>query len=390
MIKKIRVVMLGHKRIPSRNGGIEKVLTELAPELVRDDVEVTCFNRAREVMANGDHKAAGTIFDGVQLKDVFTLQGKGLAAVSASFFGALKAAFGPYDVVHFHAEGPSAMLWIPKLFGKRCVVTVHGVDWKRDKWQGGFGSWYIHFGERVLARYADAVIVLNHDTQRYFKEKYGRETFYIPNGVRAAQPVAAKEITAKYGLQPDNYLLSVSRLTAEKGVHTLIEAFKHTQTTKKLVIAGAASDTDDYVATLHRLAAGDARIIFTGFTAGRALAELYSNAYCYVLPSKIEGMPMTVLEAMAYGDAIIASDIPEIKDVAGDHAAYFMPEDVVGLQTQLQTYINDTAARDELRVGVKDAVDKYDWTRIAESTKSVYAQVLGEKKTDDTSASSGQ
>lgn len=181
----------------------------------------------------------------------------------------------------------------------RCIAIIHGIDWQREKWKNGFGSKYIKFGEKVAVKYADEIIVLSKGVQDYFQKTYGRKTVFIPNGVNRPEVYAPEQIKEKYGLEKEDYILYLGRLVPEKGVHYLIEAFKSIQTDKKLVIAGGASDTDEYMERLKKLAAGDKRIIFTGFVQGRILEELYSNAYVYVLPSDLEGMPLSLLEAMS-------------------------------------------------------------------------------------------
>ena len=161
----LRIAMLGHKRIPSREGGVEIVVSELSTRMVKRNCSVTCYNRK-------GHHVSGSSFDGeklreyegVNLRDVFTIDKKGLAAMTSSFFAAVRAAFGKYDVVHFHAEGPCAMLWLPKLFGKRCVATIHGLDHQRAKW-GGFASRYIKSGEKCAVRRADEIIVLSENVK---------------------------------------------------------------------------------------------------------------------------------------------------------------------------------------------------------------------------------
>ena len=122
----------------------------------------------------------------------------GLAAVSSSAFAALYSAFGKYDVVHIHAEGPAFFAWLPKMFGKRVVVTVHGIDWQREKWQSGLGSKFIHQGEKNAVKYADEVIVLSKGVQDYFKETYGRKTHFIPNGVNTHSPLYASVDVGSY------------------------------------------------------------------------------------------------------------------------------------------------------------------------------------------------
>ena len=273
----LKIAMFGHKRIPSREGGIEVVVAELAVRMVALGHSVTCFNRA-------GHHVSGQEFDeacladyrGVRLKNVWTLDRKGLAAMTASVSAAFKAAFGRYDVVHVHAEGPAFMCWLPKLFGKRVVVTIHGLDWARAKW-GRFASWYIKKGEVNAVRHADEIIVLSKGVQDYFLKTYGRNTVFIPNGVSRPENREADEITKLWGLKKDDYVLFLGRLVPEKGIHYLLEAWKGVSTEKKLVIAGGSSDTTDYMTTLREKAGED--VIFTGFRQGRVLEELYSNAY---------------------------------------------------------------------------------------------------------------
>ena len=322
--KQLNIAMIGQKVVPSRRGGVELVLTTLCPLLVDRGCSVTCLNRSEKVM---EQEYVGTVVDnyyqGVKQKKVFTIHKKGLSAVSSSFFAAVAAAFGKYDIVHFHAEGPAAMLFIPKLFGKKCIVTVHGLDWQREKWKGGFGSKYIRFGERMLAKHADQVIVLSRGVQQYFKDTYGRDTVLIPNGVIKPEKREANIICEKFGLKGNDYFCSLSRLTEEKGVHYLIEAYGRIKTDKKLLIAGDTSDTDEYVARLKEMAGDNPNIIFAGFVSGNLLDEIYSNAYAYILPSNLEGMPLSLLEAMSYGNAVIGSSISEIADVVEDKALIF-------------------------------------------------------------------
>ena len=192
----------------------------------------------------------------------------GLAAVSSSAFAALYSAFGKYDVVHIHAEGPAFFCWIPKLFGKRVISTIHGLDWAREKWKFGVGSKFIRQGEKNAVKYADEIIVLSKGVQKYFMETYGRETHFIPNGVNRPEVREAKLITDHFGLEKDSYILFLGRLVPEKGIRYLVEAFKNVKTDKKLVIAGGSSDTDSFMKELKELAKGDNRILFTGFVQG--------------------------------------------------------------------------------------------------------------------------
>lgn len=369
----LKIAMLGHKRIPSREGGVEIVVEELGTRMVRLGHSVTCYNR-------GGHHVSGKEFDnqnldeykGIKLKTVLTVNKKGLAAMSSSVFAALKAAFGKFDVVHFHAEGPCAMIWLPKLFGKRCVATIHGLDHQRAKW-GKFASTYIMLGEKAAVKFADEIIVLSQGVQDYFRQTYGCETKFIPNGVNRPTIREADLIKSKFGLEKDDYILFLGRLVPEKGLRYLIEAFKQINTNKKLVIAGGSSDTEVFMNELIGMAEGDERIIFTGFVQGQMLDELYSNAYIYTLPSDLEGMPLSLLEAMSYGNCCVVSDIHECAEVVEDKAAVFPKSDVNALRECLQKLCDDEAAVKNYKENAADFIcNKYSWDDVTEKTLSLY------------------
>lgn len=178
----LNIAFIGHKRIPSREGGVEIVVEQLSTRMAMNGLKVTCFNRAGHHVSGAQYDIASSnpkFYKGIRVKTVLTFNLKGLAAVSSSFFASLLASFGKYDIVHYHAEGPSSMLWLPKLFGKKVVVTIHGLDWQRAKWSS-FASMYIKFGEYMAAKYADEIIVLSKNVQKYFKSEYERNTLYIP------------------------------------------------------------------------------------------------------------------------------------------------------------------------------------------------------------------
>ena len=365
--------MLGHKRIPSREGGVEVVVEELSTRMVSLGHDVTCFNR-------GGKHVAGEEFDnvsineykGIKIRKVLTVDRKGLAAMSASFFGAIIAAFGKYDVIHFHAEGPCAMLWLPKMFGKRCVATIHGLDHQRAKW-GKLAKAYILLGEKCAAKYADEIIVLSKDVKKYFKARYGRETVLIPNGVNKPDIKEADEITRKWNLKKDEYVLYLGRIVPEKGIQYLIEAFKNIDTDKKLVIAGGSSDSHRFLDYLKEESKSDERILFTGFVQGRILEELYSNAYLYCLPSDLEGMPLSLLEAMSYGKCCLVSDIPECVDVVSDAAECFAKGSVYDLKQKLSKLLEYTDLTEKYKKNAREYIcEKYDWDSVVAKTLEIY------------------
>lgn len=370
----MKIAMLGHKRIPSREGGVEIVVEELSTRMVQKGHSVTCYNRK-------GHHVGGKEFDakelkeykGVKLKTVFTVDKKGLAAVSSSFFAALRCAFSKYDIVHFHAEGPCAVMWLPKMFGKKCIATVHGLDHQRAKW-GKFAEAYIMAGEKCAVKYADSIIVLSEGVKQYFKDTYNRETVFIPNGVNRPEIKKADMITNELSLQKDGYILYLGRLVPEKGIDYLIDAYNLLDTDKKLVIAGGSSDTDEYAAMLREKASGNKNIIFTGFVQGQMLEELYSNAYIYCLPSELEGMPLSLLEAMSYGNCCVTSDISECTDVCEDKAVYFKKGSSSDLRDRLQELCNDEQLAEKYKACSADYIcNKYNWDSVTDKTLELYS-----------------
>ena len=362
----MKIAMLGHKGLPSRAGGVEVVVQHLSTEMARRGHAVTCYNRP-------GFSPRAESYRGVRLVTVPALGKGGMEAVTASFFACLGCAFGTAEVVHIHAEGPAFFSFLPRLAGKRVVVTIHGLDWKREKWRGSFASRFIKWGEEMAVRYAHCIVVLSHSMQRYFLESYGRETVLIPNGVEIPEHLEPEEI-GKLGLQKDGYVLFLGRLVPEKGVHTLIHAYGKVKTDKKLVIAGDSSHTDDYVKELKRLAQGDKRVVFAGFVQGRLLGELYSNAFVYVLPSELEGMPVGLLEAMSHGCCCLVSDIPACTEVLGTAGISVPAGNVDALAWELQRLCDGSVELSEYRAAARQACHRYDWEEIVERTLECYRE----------------
>ena len=370
----LKVAMIGHKRIPSREGGVEIVVEELSTRMVKKGMEVTCYNRKGKHALDKSQKVNHIKeYKGVKLKSVLTIDVKGLAAMTSSFFGAIKILFSKNNIVHFHAEGPCAMIPIIKFFSKKkIIVTIHGLDWQRAKW-GGFATKYIKFGEKMAAKYADEIIVLSENVKKYFKDNYNRETNFIPNGVNKPEIKDANIIKDKINLAKDSYILFLGRLVPEKGIHYLIEAYNKINTNKKLVIAGGSSDTDTYFNELKEKAKDNKNIIFTGFVQGEELEELYSNAYIYVLPSDLEGMPLSLLEAMSYKNCCLTSDIPECKTVMDNNGVTFKKSDVNDLKEKLQYLVDNVDKVNKYKSEAQEYIlKKYNWDDVVDKTIELY------------------
>ena len=363
----MKIAMLGTKGIPATWGGIERHVEEIASRLVAMGHEVTVYCRPYYTTAETEY------YKGVHLKKLPTIPTKNLDAIIHTFLATMHATMEDYDIVHYHAIGPATLSIVARMAGKNTVVTVHGLDWQREKW-GKRAKLFLKLGERAAVMFPYHTIAVSRFLRKYLEEKYKRPVAYIPSAV--TEPVQrAPDAILNYGLGERDYILFVARLVPEKGCHYLIEAYERLQPGLKLVIAGGASHSEDYVAELQKHASD--KVIFTGYVYGDTLQELYSNAYCYVQPSTIEGLPVTLLEAVAYGNCVIASDIPANKEVVADAGIIFESQNVEDLCKVLASAIDDPVLARQLGERAKArGVAEYNYDIVTKKTERLYQEVL--------------
>ena len=324
----MKIAMIGHKDFPCRSGGVEVVVYELATRLAQRGEDVTVYNRGKQ---KGHNKYDAL---GVHVVRSFTLKKQSVNAMIYSFTATIHALFRHYDVIHYHAIGPSVPLVLAHLFGKRTVATVHGLKWRVDKW-GSFASRYLKLGEKVLARYADEVVTLSEEMHQYFLDTYGRDTALVKNAISIIPPTDDHLLREAYGLEKGSYILYIGRLSPEKGPQDLIAAYKRAGVSQKLVIAGEMPD-NDFGRELTALIDGDENIVLPGFVSGDIMHALYSSCALYVLPSHTEGLSLSLLEALSIGARCLVSDIPENTVVTDIYGAAFKPEDTDDLARALE------------------------------------------------------
>ena len=363
----MKIAMIGQKRIPSREGGIEIVVEELAVRMVALGHEVDCY-----VRDDDPNVTLPTEYKGIRLIRIPTSKKQSLNAFIYSVLGTIRACFGGYDVIHFHAEGPCAMTFLPKIFHIPVVSTIHGLDWQRAKW-GGFATRYLLFGEKNATIFSDSVIVLSRAMKDYFFDKYSRETVYLRNGVSIVPHTPPQIITEKWNLTEGSYILFLARIVPEKGLHYLIEAYRNIETDKRLVIAGGLTDTD-YVNKIRSMAAEDDRIILADFVTGQLREELMSNCFLYVLPSDVEGMAISLLEALSFGVRCLVSDISENTEASGTYANYFNKSNVEDLRVQLTSILNSRNDFDRAKQ-INFVTQEYSWDMVVQETLRIYESV---------------
>lgn len=367
----MKIAFIGQKGIPTKTGGVERQVEDLALNLVKDGHEVFVYARASY---NTERLKE---WNGVKIITVPSVPSKNLDAITATFFACLDLVRRKYDIIHFQSIGPASMLWLAKIFNPRTpiVFTFHCQDYHHQKW-GKFARTYLKFGEKVGNLLADKVIITSHALLKYAKAKYNNNPVYIPSSAKLSDIVSANEI-GKWNLESNSYIAYIGRLVRHKGVHYLIEAYKNIVTDKKLVIVGEGSYTDDYVKELHDLAGDNKNIIFTGNQSGQILKELFSNAAIFVQPSESEGLSFALLEGMAYARPCLVSDIEPNVEALGDTGITFKSGDAVDLQAKMQNMLDHSDTLSSMGIAALERVKtEYDADNIAKQTVNLYKEIL--------------
>jgi glycosyltransferase involved in cell wall biosynthesis len=365
--------MIGTRGMPASDGGVEIAVEALSRELIRRGHQVTVYGR------RGYCDPSLRLHEGIHQVPLPQVNTKHLEAISHTALSTSHTLIrGGYDLVHFHATGPSLLSWLPQLRGIPTVATIQGMDWKREKW-GPPAREVLRFAARVASTVPDETIVVSRVLRGLLMENYGRESHYIPNGVDLTGMIDAQPVE---GLGDHPFALFLGRIVPEKQVHVLIEAFSRLQSDFRLAIAGSSSHSDEYVETVRQLAAADERVVLLGSRYGGEKAWLLRNATVFVQPSTIEGLPIALLEALACDRFTIVSDIPENVEAVTlendePYGLVFRTGDVEDLAQKLGQALlpGSRLLGDTLPVG-QLIRERYNWERLTEQTEVVYRQAL--------------
>lgn len=365
----MKIAFIGQKGVPAKSGGVDRHVESLAYFLAKNSQEVFVYNR------RGYLDVEMKEWNAVKLISKPFIDNKNLAAITHGFLSVIDAMIRKVDVIHFHGIGPSLLAWIPKIFTPKIkiVATLHSFDYGNDKW-GTFAKFMLKLGEKVMSKYADEVIVLTALMRDYLYQRHGRDSVVIPNGAFIQESKGDSSL-AQFKIESGKYIVSISRLIRLKGIQYLIESFKELKKEKripsdlKLVIVGDG----EYEGELKKIAAKDKNIIFTGNQSGDILAELYANAALFVQSSEMEGLSISLLEAMAYGLPILASDISANREASGDTAFYFPAKDQDALSIALELIFKRQDEAIEAGKRAKERVEKhFNWSDISLKTLELY------------------
>lgn len=365
----MKIAMLGTRGVPASYSGFETCVEELGSRLVQRGHEVTVYCRSHHARYEGQY------YKGMRLIKLPTIQNKYLDTIVHTFLSALHVLPRPYDIVLIFIVGNSLVSFIPRLGGKKVVLNVDGLDWQRQKWPY-WAKVYIRWAEFLATKWPHEIVTDSRVIERYYLNRYGRSSTYIAYGSEVS-PLPPGEHLARWGLEPCRYLLFVGRLVPENCAHHLVEAFQGLRTDMKCVIVGDAPYAEEYISSLK--ATPDERIVFTGYLFGEGYRELNSNAYLFVETSEVGGTHPALLEAMAFGNCVVANDTPQNLEVIEEVGfSYQGNQGAESLRERLEMLLSDPSLVEEYRGKARRRVEAhYSWEKVTEDYEDLFRRLLG-------------
>jgi glycosyltransferase involved in cell wall biosynthesis len=366
--RSLRIAMLGIRGVPANYGGLETVAEEVGARMVERGHRVTVYCRSHNSATDND------AYRGMTRIKLPSLREKHLDTPTHTAAASMHALTHRADVVHLFGVGNASWLPLLRLAARGAVISVDGMDWRRRKWSRPVRM-MLERSSLLAIRGSSACITDSREVARYYVEKYGREPHYIAHGVDT-RPITSRAALDTYGLDDRGYVLFVGRVTPEKGVYHLIEAFMGLETEKQLVIVGDGSGDAAYWKKLQIAAAGDDRVRLLGPVYGEATRELFAHAYLYVQPSEIEGTALSLVEAMGYGNCVLVSNIAENLETVGDAGLSF---DIRQPVESLRGRLRELLASPELvachgKKSLAYARANFSWERVADDHERLYYQ----------------
>ncbi len=375
----MRIAILGTRGIPANYGGFETFAEHLSTRLVARGHEVTVYCRAHYTSPRQLE------FEGVRLKVLPTIRHKYFDTVVHAFLSALHAAGERYDAALICNAANAPFAPILRLTGTPVVINVDGLEHKRKKWNW-IGRQYYRLAERLATILPTEIVTDARVIQDYYRARYNADSTMIAYGAdveRRSDPTVRR-----WRVEPNRYVLYVSRLEPENNAHLVIEAFKRVRTAHKLLIVGDAPYAHDYIKDLKHRARGDKRIVFTGFVFGRDYRALQQNAYCYVHATEVGGTHPALLEAMGFGNCVLTLAAPENVEVVGDAGIPYADE--VDLAEKLQRVLRDGSLVHAYRNRAQSRVQAmYDWEYVVDRYEELFARMAGGSVTAETSGETG-
>lgn len=369
MNKKMRIAIIGTRGIPANYGGFETFAEELSIRLVKNGHFVTVFGRSGYI----DKKYNNRYYKNVHIKILPSVKSKYFDTISHTFLSVMNITFKKYDVILICNSANSIFSLIPRIFGKKVIVNVDGLERKRKKWNFLGKIWYL-FGELFSVLFPNKIVTDAKVIQEYYKKRYHKSSIFIPYGAYVVKAPAVKTLK-KFNIEPGEYFLYVSRLEPENNAHIVIKAFEQVKTDKKLVIVGDAPYAIEYIKRLKETK--DSRVIFTGFVYGRGYKELQSHTYCYIHATEVGGTHPALIEAMGFGNCVIANETPENIEVVGDCGIIYEKNNILNLCEKINYVVSNPAVVKEYGMRAVERVKEgYSWDYVCSEYEKLFFELL--------------
>jgi len=358
----MKICVIGTRGFPEIQGGVEKHCESLYPLLPSED-KVIVFRRKGYV-----HSVQQ--YPNIRFIDLPSTKIKGLEAVLHSFIATIYTIFIHPDIVHIHNIGPALFSPLLTLAGIKVILTYHSPNYEHNKW-GFFAKHILLLSEKIALSRSSSIIFVNKFQMNKYNDCIKKKSYYIPNGIQINTPTKKNDYICSLGLSPQKYILSVGRITPEKGFDCLIKAYNLINTDCKLVIVGSIEAESSYGNYLKKLV-GTKVVVFPGYVFGERLNQLYSNAALYVLASYNEGFPLVLLEALSYKLNVIVSDIPATHLVNLQKDDYFEKGNVKMLASKLKERLKNPQLKSY-------QLSEFNWQQIANNVHRIYVQTCKKK-----------
>jgi glycosyltransferase involved in cell wall biosynthesis len=364
----MRIAILGTRGIPGNYGGFETFAEELSTRLAERGHHVTVYCRS------GNTAGRPRTYRGVQLVHLPAVRHKYAETLSHTFYSAVHAMFRRFDVVYVCNSANAPICFIPWARRQCTLLNVDGLEWQRAKW-GGLAKAYYRWAARLAARMPIEVVTDADVIQRYYRDELGRETRCIPYGTELYERGHGSERLRDMDLEPDRYILYVSRMERENNALLVVQAYGRVETDIPLVMVGDAPYAQDYID--HVKAAADPRVRFLGYRFGEDYHALQANALAYVQATEVGGTHPALVEALGHRNAVLAHDVPEHREVLGDAGRYFAYRDGEDLADEMRAVIRDPDVVDRLRISAEQRVRAaYTWDAITTEYETYFTGLL--------------
>jgi len=365
----MRIAILGTRGVPASYGGFETFAEQLSTRLVARGHDVTVYCRAHYVSPRQIE------YKGVRLKVLPTIRHKYFDTVVHAFLSSMHAAgVGRFDAALICNAANAPFIPVLRATGTPVAINVDGLEHKRRKWNW-LGKNYYRVAERLAVWLPNETVTDARVIQDYYAARYGAPSTMIAYGAEVERRLDRAAVRA-WGVEPNRYVLYVSRLEPENNAAMVIEAFKRVRTPHRLLVVGDAPYAHDYISELRALARRDRRIIFTGFVFGDAYRALQQNAYCYVHATEVGGTHPALLEAMGYGNCVLTLATPENVEAVGEAGIHY--SDTKDLAAKLQRVLRDGGIVGQYRQRAQARVrERYDWEHVVEEYEALFARMAG-------------